>query len=80
MTEESDMRATLLIVGFVSFVGFGLMPQARAEDLARFVEGALLHRSDALRYEQEAHRNNRPDEEHYWHRYGEGLERQGDHR
>jgi hypothetical protein len=77
---ENAMRTNLLIVGLAGLIGLALMPRARAEDLGRFVEGAIIHRSDARRYEEQAHRRGRPEEERYWHDYGAGLEKQGDHR
>lgn len=73
------MRIMLLVIG-LAFVGSAWAPQARAEDVGKFIEGAILHRDDARRYEEEAHRHGRPDEERYWHQYGEGLEKHGDHR
>jgi hypothetical protein len=75
------MRALLLIIGLASLIGTVWAPPAGAQDLGKFIRGAILHREDVRRYEEGAHRNHRPEEEHYWHRYGEGLERQRhDHR
>lgn len=73
------MRAMLLIVG-LAFVGSAWPPQVRAEDLGKVIEGAVIHRDDARRYEEQAHRNGRPDEERYWHQYGAGLDKHGDRR
>jgi hypothetical protein len=69
-----------LIIGLISLIGTVWAPPARAEDSGKFIRGAILHREDVHRYEERAHRNHRLEEEHYWHRYGEGLERRHDHR
>ena len=76
------MRVLLLLIGLgvAGLAGSPLAPEARAQNLERFIEGAILHREDARRYEERAHREHRPEEERYWHSYGEGMERHGEHR
>lgn len=70
----SDMRASLLI-GMASLVIVGMAPQAPAQKL-KDVLGSIIYPNDARRYEEQAHQHGRPDEEHYWHDYGEGLQKQ----
>ena len=64
------------VVGF-TLTGFAPRP-AVADNLKNIVRGlnAVLNPEDARRYEDRARRDNRPDEEHYWHDYGAGLQAQ----
>ncbi len=75
------MRAPLTI-GLAGLLALALAPQAPAEDLNRTLRavGAILHPEDARRFEEQAHRNGRRDEERYWHEYGAGLQRQDPNR
>src|SRR5580692_11596534 len=71
---EDNMR-TGLVIGLAALVSAALMPQAKAQDLGRILH-AITEPDDARRYEEQAHRNGRPDEERYWQRYGAGLHEQ----
>jgi hypothetical protein len=69
---EGDMR-TLLMIGLASLVTATTIPQTRAQDLGRIFHG-ITEPYEARRYEEQAHRNGRQDEERYWQRYGSGLQ------
>jgi hypothetical protein len=71
---ESDMR-TLLMIGLAGLIIMVLTPQVPAQDLNRVLH-AITDPHDAQRYEEQAHRGGRPDEERYWHQYGAGLQTQ----
>jgi hypothetical protein len=70
---------TLLMIGFASLAAVALIPQAPAQDLGRVLH-AITEPDEARRYEEQAHRNGRPDEERYWQRYSAGLHEQQAHR
>jgi len=69
---------TLLTIGLAGLVTAALIPQAPAQDLSRILHG-ITEPDEAHRYEEQAHRNGRPDEERYWQRYGAGLHEQQAH-
>jgi hypothetical protein len=71
------MRA-LLMIGLAGLATVALMPQAPAQNLGRIIR-AITEPNEAHRYEEQAHRNRRPDEERYWQRYGAGLHEQRAH-
>ena len=74
------MRASLAcFVGAAGIVTAGLVsPASAADDLNSVVRtlNAVLNPGDARRFEDQARRNGRADEERYWHNYGAGLEEQ----
>lgn len=74
------MRASLAcFVGAAGIVTAGLVsPALAADDLNSVVRtlNAVLNPGDARRFEDQARRNGRADEERYWHNYGAGLEEQ----
>jgi hypothetical protein len=64
---------TMLMIGLAGVIAVALTPpQAKAED-SRGILHAITDPHEAQRYEENAHRMGRPDEEHYWHQYGAGL-------
>jgi hypothetical protein len=69
---EGDMRM-LMMIGLASLVTATTIPQTRAQDLGRIFHG-ITEPNEARRYEEQAHRNGRQDEERYWQRYGSGLQ------
>jgi hypothetical protein len=71
------MRA-LFLIGFVGLMTVAFAPQLRADNLGQIVH-AITDPAEAHRYELRAHEQGRPDEERYWHQYGEGLRQQHDH-
>jgi hypothetical protein len=71
---EGDMRM-LPMIGLAGLAIMVLASQAPAQDLGRVLR-AITEPDDARRYEEQAHRNGRPDEERYWQRYGAGLQAQ----
>ena len=70
---------TLLMIGLAGVATAVLIPQASAQNLGRILH-AITDPGEARRYEEQAHRSGRPDEEHYWQRYGAGLHEQQAHR
>jgi hypothetical protein len=56
----------------------GLASNSQAQKLNEIL-GGILYPNDARRYEDQARRNGRPDEERYWHNYGVGLQGQRHH-
>jgi hypothetical protein len=68
----------LLLIGFAGLVTAALISQAPAQDLRRILH-AITEPDEAHRYEEQAHRNGRPDEERYWQRYHAGLQEQRAH-
>jgi hypothetical protein len=66
---------TLLMIGVAGLATAALIPQAPAQDLGRILH-AITEPDEAHRYEEQAHRNGRPDEERYWQRYSAGLHEQ----
>jgi hypothetical protein len=73
------MRAYLTCaVGAASVVAAAFAPAMAADNLNSVVRtlNAVLNPEDARRYEDQARRNHRPEEERYWHNYGAGLEQQ----
>jgi hypothetical protein len=77
---ESDMRASLtcaLGAAGLAVVGW-MQPVAAADNLNSVIRtmNAVLNPDDARRYEDQARRDGRPEEERYWHNYGAGLEQQ----
>ncbi len=70
---------TLLMIGLAGRATVALIPRAPAQDLGRIIH-AVTEPDDAHRYEEQARRNGRPDEERYWQRYGAGLHEQQAHR
>jgi len=70
----SEMR-TPLVIGLAGFVIFGFAPQPHAQKLTDII-GSIIYPRDARAYEERAHRERRPEEERYWHDYGEGLRKQ----
>jgi hypothetical protein len=77
---EGDMRGLLVMIGLAGVIAVFAAPSAQAADLGKIVH-AITDRHEAQRYEERAHRNKRPDEERYWHRYGQGLQQHDrDHR
>ena len=78
MTAMAGRRSTLQTLGIgmaaaiASLAAVALIPQAPAQDLGRVLH-AITEPDEARRYEEQAHRNGRPEEERYWHQYGEGL-------
>lgn len=75
---EPDMRL-LLMICLASLVTATSIPQAPAQDVRRILH-AITEPDEAHRYEEQAHRNGRPDEERYWQRYHAGLQEQRAHR
>jgi hypothetical protein len=76
--SEIDMRTSLsCLFGAVSVIAVAYM-SASADNLKSVVRtlNAIVNPEDAWRLEDQAHRFHRPDEEHYWHNYGAGLEQQ----
>jgi hypothetical protein len=71
---EGDMR-TLLMIVVASLVTATSIPQTTAQDLGRIFHG-ITEPDESRRYEEQAHRNGRLDEERYWQRYGAGLHEQ----
>jgi hypothetical protein len=69
---------TLLMIGLAGLATAALIPQSPAQDLGRIIH-AITEPNDARRYEEQAHRSGRPDEERYWQRYGAGLHEQQAH-
>ena len=65
---------TSLMIGLAGFVILGFAPQPHAEKLKDII-GSIIYPKDARAYEERAHREGRPEEEHYWHDYGEGLQK-----
>ncbi len=73
------MRGLLIVIGLAGVIAATAAPSAPAADLGKIVH-AITDPHEAQRYEEQAHRNNRPDEERYWHQYGQGLQqKQHDH-
>jgi hypothetical protein len=72
--RENEMRA-LLMIGLAGLITVALTPRAPAQDLGRILH-AITEPDEAHRYEEQAHRNGRPNEEHYWHQYGASLQAQ----
>jgi hypothetical protein len=68
------MRA-LLMIGFAGLMTATLAPQASAQGMKQILQ-AITEPAEAHRYEEQAHRSGRPDEERYWQRYGAGLQAQ----
>lgn len=67
---------TLLMIGLAGVITVALTPaHLQAQDLGRVVH-AITDPHEAQRYEEQAHRNGRQDEERYWHDYGVGLQQQ----
>jgi hypothetical protein len=76
---ENDMRASLaLVVGAASVVAIGYAAPVSAENLKSVVRtlNAIVNPEDAWRLEDQARRFNRPNDEHYWHNYADGLQQQ----
>jgi len=65
----------LPMIGLAGLTIMVLAPPAPAQNLNRVLQ-AITEPAEAHRYEEQAHRNNRPDEERYWQRYGAGLQAQ----
>ncbi|MBV9553852.1 MAG: hypothetical protein JO032_13805 [Alphaproteobacteria bacterium] len=65
-----------LFAGTLAFISAGPLQPARADNLNSVVRSlnAVLNPDDARRLEDEARRNNRLEEERYWHNYGAGLD------
>ena len=74
---ERDMR-TLLMVLLASLATATSMPQAPAQNLSKILH-AITEPDEAHRYEEQARRNRRPEEERYWQRYHAGLQEQRAH-
>jgi len=75
------MRAPLYcVIGVAGVVAAALASPASADDLNSVVRtlNAVINPGDAQRLEEQARRNQRIDEERYWHNYRMGLE--GQHR
>jgi hypothetical protein len=73
------MRGSLAwLIGVASVVAVGFGPPASADNLKSVVRtlNAIVNPEDAWRLEDQARRHERPQEEHYWHNYGAGLEQQ----
>jgi hypothetical protein len=70
---------TLAMIGFAGLVTAAAMPSVHAQTLGRILH-AITEPDEAHRYEEQAHRNHRPDEERYWQRYAAGLHEQRAHR
>lgn len=73
------MRAPLsCAIGAAAIIASGLSSPATADDLNSVVRtmNAILNPGDAQRLEEQARRNQRIDEERYWHNYRLGLEEQ----
>jgi hypothetical protein len=71
---------TMLMIGLAGVIAVALTPpRVQAQDLGRVLH-AITDPHEAQRYEEQAHRSGRVDEEHYWHRYGAGLQQQHDRR
>src|SRR5882672_8590947 len=73
------MRASLAcLIGAASALAVGFGPPASADDLKSVVRtlNAIINPEDAWRLEDQARRQNRPGQVHYWHNYGAGLEQQ----
>ena len=74
------MRASLACaLGAASLAATGwLQPVAAADNLNSVIRtmNAVLNPDDARRYEDQARREGRPEEERYWHNYSAGLEQQ----
>lgn len=73
------MRSSLF--GLASLAGIAMItaaPPAPAEDVRSVVRtlDAIMNPEDAWRLEDQARRYRHRREEHYWHDYGDGLERQ----
>jgi hypothetical protein len=69
---------TLPMIALAGLVTVALIPQAPAQGLGKILH-AITDPNEAHRYEEQAHQNGRPDEEHYWQRYGAGLHEQQAH-
>lgn len=73
------MRVFLIcLIGAIGLVMPGFGPPAAAESLKSVVRtlNAIVNPEDAWRLEDQARRDRRRDDEHYWHNYVEGLEQQ----
>lgn len=68
----------LLLAAFVGLTSASGAQPAAAQELNRVVRtlDRILNPQDARRYEERAHRNQRPEEEQYWRDYRSGLEAQ----
>jgi hypothetical protein len=71
----------LPMIGLTGLIAVAIAYQAPAEEPNRTIRAAeaIIHPADARRFEELAHRNQRPEEQRYWHDYGAGLQRQGYH-
>ena len=67
------MRELLMMIGLAGVLAVTAAPLAQAADLGKIMH-AITDPHEAQQYEEQAHRNNRPDEERYWHQYGQGLQ------
>ena len=73
------MRASLTwALGAAGVAAIGLLQPAAADNLNSIVRtmNSVLNPDDARRYEDQARREGRPEDERYWHNYGAGLEQQ----
>src|SRR5215468_12606351 len=66
------------LIGAAGAVAIAVGSPASADNLKSVVRtlNAIVNPEDAWRLEDQARRQGRPKEEHYWQRYGAGLEHQ----